>query len=160
MRQGMLTEVHLNIAGVQGIGQTTGNLYIDRSSLTPRPPHPRGNSSLQLPPASFTLETPMGPRRRHAVRSRQSEFQHCRGKFPPAIPAVLLAAPVASAPVISSSGSARSSWRSRKAAVEAIRTATLAELIVSRGDELRPTTHRSRPGNRLLRVVEGGPSRV
>ena len=28
VRQGMLTEVHLNIAGVQGIGQTTGNLYI------------------------------------------------------------------------------------------------------------------------------------
>lgn len=59
VRQGMLTEVHLNIAGVQGIGQTTGNLYIGTGSQKlsyAATPIPVGNSSLQLPPASFTLE--------------------------------------------------------------------------------------------------------
>jgi hypothetical protein len=32
VRQGMLTEIHLNMAGFQGIGQTTGNLYIGTGS--------------------------------------------------------------------------------------------------------------------------------
>ena len=32
VRQGVLTEVHLNLAGLQGTGQTTGNLYIGTGS--------------------------------------------------------------------------------------------------------------------------------
>jgi hypothetical protein len=32
VRQGMLTEIHLNMAGFQGIGQTTGNLYVGTGS--------------------------------------------------------------------------------------------------------------------------------
>ena len=32
VRQGMVTDIHLNLAGVQGIGQTTGNLYIGTGS--------------------------------------------------------------------------------------------------------------------------------
>jgi hypothetical protein len=59
VRQGTLTEVHLNVAGVQGIGQTTGNLYIgtgSQKSSYATTPIAVGNSSLQLPPASFALE--------------------------------------------------------------------------------------------------------
>jgi hypothetical protein len=55
VRQGMLTEIHLNMAGFQGIGQTTGNLYVGTG--------PQKFSNLAQPltdvpavQANFTLE--------------------------------------------------------------------------------------------------------
>ena len=57
VRQGVLTEVHLNLAGIQGTGQT-GNLYIgtgaQKFSNIGQPVGP-GDTSLELNPI-FTLE--------------------------------------------------------------------------------------------------------
>ena len=56
VRQGMVTDIHLNLAGVQGIGQTTGNLYIGTGSQKfsqVAGPIPLGDMPV---PALFTLE--------------------------------------------------------------------------------------------------------
>jgi hypothetical protein len=56
VRDGMLTEVHLNLAGVQGMGQT-GNLYIGTGSQKLAPlAQPVTGGTRVLAPGSFTLE--------------------------------------------------------------------------------------------------------